>query len=87
MIKLGSKVKDSISGFSGIATGRSTYLHGCVHICITPQELHEAKLIGSQWFDEPQVMELVPDATSVAASDAQPTGGPQDHPSPRTHSR
>jgi hypothetical protein len=53
MIKLGSKVEDVITGFTGIATERIVYLYGCVHILVQPQELDkngEVKKI--QHFDE-----------------------------------
>jgi hypothetical protein len=34
MVKLGSKCRDSITGLEGIATARTEYLYGCVHVCI-----------------------------------------------------
>ena len=43
MIKLGSKVRDSITGLEGIATARTEYLYGCVRITITPTELKDGK--------------------------------------------
>lgn len=29
MVTLGARVKDNITGFEGIATGRAEYLYGC----------------------------------------------------------
>jgi hypothetical protein len=36
MIKLGSNVKDRITGFSGIVTGFVTYLSGCNQALVIP---------------------------------------------------
>jgi len=53
-IKLGSKVKDKITGLVGIAMARTTWLHGCVRISIQPQELKDGKPIELYTIDEPQ---------------------------------
>ena len=55
MLKLGQKVKDRISGFSGVLSARSEFLNGCVRLQLTPDRLHEGKLIEAEWFDETQV--------------------------------
>lgn len=73
MVTLGSKVKDNITGFEGIATGRSEYLYGCVRVLVEPQELRDGKPIEAQWFDE-QRLEEKPTAKS---------GGPFDPPAAR----
>lgn len=77
-IQLGSKVRDMISGFSGVAVAQSVYLYGCERILIEPDRLDEkGSMIESQWVDEQRVelveqrerpMSLVASATS---------GGPQ----------
>ena len=67
VIKLGEKVRDSISGFSGIATARAEYLFGCVRVLIEPTALVDGKLAEGEWFDEQRL---------TADSDAQ-AGGPQ----------
>lgn len=38
MIKLGDKVKDVVTGYTGIATARHEYLNGCVQITVTPMQ-------------------------------------------------
>lgn len=73
MVVLGTKVKDKITGFEGIAVSRTTYLYGCVRVCVEPQGLHDGKPIESQYFDE-QRLEDVPTAV---------TGGPGDVPHAR----
>ncbi len=34
---LGAELEDTITGFKGIATDRTTYINGCVHYTLTPQ--------------------------------------------------
>jgi len=50
MIVLGSNVRDTDTGFSGIAAGRMIWLygHGSTRVCIFDQIVYE-------WFDEQQV--------------------------------
>lgn len=36
-IKLGDRVKDEVSGLSGIAVGVTVFLHGCRRVTILPQ--------------------------------------------------
>jgi len=55
MIKLGDKVKDSVSGFEGIAVSRHSYLQGCDRISIQPPIDKDGKLPDSATFDEGQV--------------------------------
>jgi hypothetical protein len=74
MVKLGTKVKDSITGFEGIATSRTEYLYGCVRVCVEPQGLHDGKPIDPMFFDE-QRLEEQPTAIS---------GGPGDVPGARS---
>ena len=73
MIKLGDRVKDSITGYEGIAIARSEYLYGCVSIQVQLQEIKDGKL-QSVWLDE-QRLTGTPAATS---------GGPQPTPPARS---
>jgi hypothetical protein len=55
-ITLGSKVKDKISGFTGIAISRTVFLNGCVRIEIDPDRLNkDGDLIEGAVFDEVQL--------------------------------
>lgn len=38
-IGLGDRVKDPITGFAGIVTAVTTWLHGCIRITIEPEKL------------------------------------------------
>ena len=70
IFKLGDKVKDSITGFEGIAIGKCEYLNGCISIQVKSQELKDGKTIEAEWFDEQRLT-----ATSKAKA-----GGPHDRP-------
>jgi hypothetical protein len=77
-IKLGSKVKDKYTGFTGIAVSRTEFLYGCTRIGIEPTALHEGKPIESHYYDEQRV-EVIEEAEPIvtkAGSTAGP-GGPQ----------
>lgn len=41
---MGKKGKDKITGFTGIVTGRSTWLYGCDQYLLTPEIDKEGKL-------------------------------------------
>jgi hypothetical protein len=65
MIKLGSKVRDSISGYEGIATARTNWLNGCVGICIEGPLAKDDKGVVRRddlWVDEQRVEVLKVDA-------------------------
>jgi len=73
-IKMGDRVKDSISGFSGIVIGRAEYLYGCVQILVQPESLQEGgEPCESRWMDEQRF-----DSKSDVKS-----GGPQNSPPTR----
>lgn len=56
-VKLGQKVKDSISGFEGIAIARAEWLYGCIRVNVAPNHLNkDGNYISSQWIDEPQLV-------------------------------
>lgn len=82
MVKLGSKVKDSITKFTGIATGRSEWLYGCTRIYIEPAEMREGKPIEGQWFDEQRIEVIKEQGPVVSSNSEAKTGGPQHDPSP-----
>jgi len=69
MIDLGSKVKDMITGFTGIAIARTEWLYGCTRIVIESQELKDGKPVAPSWFDEQRVEEITPvDETKIPVS-------------------
>jgi len=78
MINLGDLVEDTVTGFKGIAVGRTVWLHGCNRISVQPTGLNkEGKVYEAQGFDEPQLKVLkkikVKEGSHVA-------GGPRSEP-------
>ena len=74
MIKLGDKVKDSITGFEGIAVSRTEYLFGCVRIGVEAKKRKDDGEAIEAWFDEQRL---------TKKSKAK-TGGPFDPPPARS---
>ncbi len=55
--KLGAEVKEVISGFVGVVTGRCEYLTGCRQYSVHPNKLgKDGKLLDSYWFDEDKLI-------------------------------
>jgi len=77
MIQLGDEVKDTVSGFRGIAVARYEFLHGCTRFCVQPPVNKEKKLADTAVFDEPQ-LEVVKAAKVKTGS--RDTGGPMPYP-------
>ena len=49
---LGTKVRDKITGFTGIVTGYCTYLTGCNRALVEPPVDEKGADVESQWCDE-----------------------------------
>ena len=73
MIKLGDRVKDTISGFEGIVTGKAEYLYGCMQILVQPESLQEnGQPTESRWMDE-QLFTTEPEAKAGGPQKSPPT--------------
>lgn len=68
-IKLGSKVKDTVTKFRGIAVSRTEYLQGCSRIAVQPENLQKGKPIEPQFFDEPQLEVIKEDKVEANQND------------------
>lgn len=81
MVELGDKVRDKVTGLTGIAVSRHSYLNGCDRIGVQQPVDKDGKLPDAPCFDEPQLEVL--DA-GVAAPDpvesSKRTGGPDKYP-------
>lgn len=85
---LGKKVKDKVTGFSGVVSSVSFDLYGCVQATICPGMDKEGKLKDAHWFDvsrlevlsKSPVMER-PDFQTGPASEG--LKGPAEKPVPR----
>lgn len=61
MIELGREVQDRITGYSGIAIAKTTYLQGCNRILVQPKISNgKVTIPDAQSFDEPD-LEVVGD--------------------------
>ena len=74
-IALGDKVKDKITGFTGIATGRAEYLTGCIRFYVE----RPGKEPKADWYDEERLIQLQARAHSHDKTYAP--AGPRDSPS------
>lgn len=54
-IELGARVKDRVTGYTGIVTCRSEWLYGCIRYSVQSQELRDGKPIESIGTDEDQL--------------------------------
>jgi len=75
MVNLGDKVKDPVTGFTGIAISRHFYLNGCDRITVQPKIGKDMKNPGSITFDEPQLQILKKNAITIKQA-TKLTGGP-----------
>ena len=80
MIKLGSKVRDMLTGFEGTATGRTAWLYGCARIMIEPSEMKDGKPVEGVWLDEQRVEVIEEKGPLVSKNSSATTGGPQVNP-------
>jgi hypothetical protein len=73
-LNLGDKVKDVITGYTGIIVYRSQWLHNCNTYGVKSQDLKDGKPMDLQHFDEPQ-LEIIKEKVVKEKRD---TGGPCD---------
>jgi hypothetical protein len=72
MIKLGQKVKDKVTGFTGIATSKVEYLNGCVQFCVKPEMVKPGEMPEGVYLDDMQ-LEVIGDGVAIPT---EPDGGP-----------
>lgn len=70
-IEIGVTVKDRLTGFSGVVTGRADYITGCNQYLVRPTKLKETgEMHDGNWLDE-QRLEVVNAAVHPAAKAVQ----------------
>lgn len=68
MIELGSKVRDIVTGFEGIASSRIEYLNGCIQYGVKPKVSKGAtKIEDTEYIDEGQ-LEVIGNGVNVSKS-------------------
>lgn len=77
-MKLGDRIRERITGFEGICFGKTEYLTGCRHVCISPESCDDkGKPKEAEWFDENRCEVVVEAAIAVHATGPDTgTGGP-----------
>ncbi len=83
-VKLGQRVRDTLSGQEGTAVARTEWLYGCVRITVQPEGSKNGRPYDLFTVDEPQV-EVV--EGSKSAPKARPRHGPRDDPGRRPDPR
>jgi len=73
MIELGDEIKDTVTGFKGIAVAKTDWLNGCTRWTIQPSVDKEGKVPPAECFDETQ---LVLVKRKKVAQGRHDTGGP-----------
>lgn len=53
--QLGQRVKDIVTGFTGIIIGRLEYLNGCIQYGIKPGLDKDGKILEASWIDQAQI--------------------------------
>ncbi len=79
MIKLGSKVRDTMTGLEGIAVVRAIWLWGCIRIGLQPYETRDGKPVEESWFDESR-LEVIKGKTikkNLGEEEESEPGGPR----------
>lgn len=85
MIKLGQKVRDKVTGFTGIAISKIEFLNGCVQFCVkpkaaTPKKGEAQKCPEGQYFDVEQ-LDVVGKSKPIKLNDRDvPSGGVRAYP-------
>lgn len=73
-VKLGSRVRDMVTGIEGVAVARLEYMNGCVRYEVQPRGDKDGAKIASLWVDVQQMqVEVLPD---TAEKEKPPVGGP-----------
>ena len=75
--KMGDSAKDKITGFSGIITGRSEYINGCVHLMLEAKAKPGVKPVHA-WFDADRCVLTAPGTLTRKTTRKRP-GGPMPH--------
>lgn len=78
-IELGDKVKEVVTGFTGVVTGIASYLTGCDQACVTPRVKEDGSHVSGQWYDVTRLEVLKKGVVDVLGkTDGQDDpGGPQ----------
>lgn len=82
-IQLGDRVKDPITGLTGIAICVTTWLHGCIRIGVQPESVKDGKKPEDVYFDQSQLVvvkkavhkPMILAVTEAPPAEARPSNG------------
>jgi len=67
---LGSTVSDVVTGFTGIATGKASYMTGCDQYLVQP-ECKDGAFVEGRWFDFQRLL-LLPAIAPIELNNEKP---------------
>jgi hypothetical protein len=80
MIELGDRVKDKVTGLTGIVVGRTDWLHQCRQFTVQAERLQDGKPV-IHWFDEGGLVVVQAGVHKLTGPtdvpEGQTTGGPE----------
>ena len=81
MIELGDKVRDTLTGFEGIAVAKTYWLYGCVRIGVERAKLDKDGNPAEQelWFDEQRIVGIEPPKPATDRAPGGPRRDPASH--------
>lgn len=79
-IKLGEEVREVVTGFEGVVTGRAEYLSGCHQLLVAPKVKADGAYAEGHWFDEQRLVVKV-GSVPIVLDNSQTPGC--DTPAPR----
>jgi hypothetical protein len=78
-IQLGDRIRDNLTGLTGIAAGRCDYLTGCTQFGLAPEKLTKEGMPREWlWLDESRLSIVA--LSAMSGPGALPSGGPQPKP-------
>jgi hypothetical protein len=80
IIKLGTRVKDSITGYEGVAVAITTWLYGCRRITVQGDLDKDGKVPDTVTFDEEQLMTVISKTKINCHKEKEPPAGPREAP-------
>jgi hypothetical protein len=74
-VPLGTRMKDTVTGFEGIAVAKIEFLNGCVQYNLKPKLDKDGKIVEAQMFDSQQLIVVDDGLAKAKKKDEKPTGG------------
>ena len=63
--EFGDVLRDTITGFTGIFTGFSTYMTGCAQLFLTPKMVKDGEYPDGSWIDIDRLEAVKKDASGI----------------------